>query len=134
MARNWSKLLSRSTTVEGPAPGRTDRLPTDGATGVRSRGTGIDRRSSLPDETRVRVRGVIRSDVVHLLPPYGTAYGLFDEETFGYDCVLASDIYRLTDWIGEYVEASGPLISSGHEGLPRMNVDHLQLLAAKWMR
>lgn len=76
---------------------------------------------------------MIRSDAVHLLPPYGTAYGLFDEQTADYDCALKSDIYRLEDWVGDYVQVTGPL-TDGNEGLPVMYVTRLQLLSTKWMR
>jgi len=77
-----------------------------------------------------RVRGVIRSDVVHLLPPYGTAYGLLDERTADYDCALKSDVYTLGDWVGDHVEVIGPL-SVTDQGLPVMRVTRLQLLTAQ---
>lgn len=78
-------------------------------------------------------RGVIRLEQVYLLTRYRTPYGLFDEQTAGYDCALKSDVYRLADWVGEYVEVTGALADVSKE-LPVMNVTSLRLLRTKWMR
>ncbi len=80
----------------------------------------------------ISVRGVIRLERVHLLTRYRTAYGLYDTSTAGYDCALKSDIYRLADWVGEYVEVTGSLADVGRE-LPVMNVTRLRLLKTKWI-
>jgi hypothetical protein len=127
-------FFSGRTITDRSSRRRADRRPDDGGTTeARDLETGGNLHEFVTEETRVRVRGVIRSDAVHLLPPYGTAYGLFDEQTADYDCALKSDIYLLEDWVGDYVQVTGPL-TDGNEGLPVMYVTRLQLLSTKWMR
>lgn len=91
------------------------------------------RPDSVVEEAEVSVRGVIRSGDIPLLTHYGTAYGLYDYPTAGYDCALKSAVYRLADWVGEYVEVTGTLAEVGKE-LPVMDVARLRLLKTKWMR
>lgn len=79
------------------------------------------------EEEKVDARGVIRLEQVCLLTRYRTAYGLYDRPTAGYDCALKSDVYRLADWVGEYVEVTGTLSDVGEE-LPVMDVTRLRLL------
>jgi hypothetical protein len=67
------------------------------------------------------------------LTRYGTAYGLFDAWIADYDCVLKSDTYRLSEYVGDSVLVSGPL-TDVIGGMPVMKVTHLQLLTMKWMR
>ena len=93
----------------------------------------IGRPGGVAEKVEVSVRGVIRTGDVPILTRYGTAYGLYDYPTAGYDCVLKSDAYRLGEYVGDYVEVTGPLADSGKE-LPVMNVTRLQLLKTKWMR
>lgn len=64
---------------------------------------------------------------------YGTSYGLFDEWIADYECVLVSDVYRLGECVGDSVWVSGPL-RGVIEGMPVMEVTHLELLKMKWMR
>lgn len=85
------------------------------------------------EEAEASARGVIRLEQVHMLTRYRTVYGLYDHPTAGYDCALKSDVYRLADWVGEYVEVTGSLADVGRE-LPVMNVTRLRLLKTKWMR
>jgi hypothetical protein len=77
--------------------------------------------------------GVIRREEVPLLAHYGTSYGLFDEWSADYACVLVSDVYCLADYVGDSVWISGPL-KDVIEGLPIMEDTHLELLKMKWMR
>ena len=88
-------------------------------------------RSVFAKEPEAVARGVIRAEIP-FLTRYGTAYGLFDEGTAGYDCLLKSDAYRLAEYVGDQVRVSGPLAMV--EGMPVMNVTRLQLLKMKWMR
>lgn len=83
------------------------------------------------EEPEATAQGVIWSEVL-LLTRYGTAYGLFDELTAGYDCTLKSDAYRLAEYVGDHVWVSGSLTCVG--GVPVMEVTRLQLLEMKWMR
>lgn len=85
------------------------------------------------EEAQVSARGVIRLERVHLLTRYGTACGLFDEETAAYDCALKSHVYRLDDYVGDFVEVTGALADVGSD-LPVMNVTRLRVLELKWMR
>jgi hypothetical protein len=48
-------------------------------------------RRKPPEEPEAVARGVIRREVVSLLARYGTSYGLFDEWSADYECVLKSD-------------------------------------------
>jgi hypothetical protein len=70
---------------------------------------------------------------VPLLARYGTSYGLFDEWIADHACVLVSDVYRLSDYVGDSVWVSGPL-RGVIEGMPVMEVTRLELLKMKWMR
>jgi len=76
---------------------------------------------------------VIRHDEVPLLARYGTSYGLFDEWIADYACVLVSDAYRLSEYVGDSVWVSG-LLRGIAKGMPVMEVTHLELLKLKWMR
>ena len=76
-------------------------------------------------------RGVIRREVVPLLSRYGTSYGLFDEWSADYECVLKSDAYRLGEYVGDSVWVSSPL-TAVIRGMPVMEVTHLELLKMKW--
>ena len=87
----------------------------------------------VQEEPEAVARGVIRREEIPLLTRYGTAYGLFDEWSVDYECVLKSDAYRLREYVGDSVRVSGPL-SEGIGGMPVMKVTHLQLLKMKWMR
>lgn len=93
----------------------------------------IGRPGATAKEAEVIVRGVIRSGDVPILTRYGMAYGLYDYPTAGYDCVLKSDVYRLGEYVGDYVEVTGALADVSKE-LPVMYVVRLQLLKLKWMR
>ena len=88
-------------------------------------------RSVLAEEPEATAWGVIRTEIP-LLTTYGTAYGLFDEKTAGYDCVLKSDAYQLAEYLGDRVRVSGQ--PAMVEGMPVMHVTRLQLLKMKWMR
>ena len=71
--------------------------------------------------------------MVSLLARYGTSYGLFDEWSADYECVLKSEAYRLGEYVGDSVWVSGPL-SAAIGGMPVMEeVTHLELLKMKWM-
>jgi hypothetical protein len=76
---------------------------------------------------------VIRHEEVPLLARYGTSYGLFDEWSADYQCVLISDVYELGAYVGDGVWVSGPL-TAVIGGVPVMKVTHLKLLRLKWMR
>jgi hypothetical protein len=84
-------------------------------------------------EAPASASGVIRRDEVPLLAYYGTSYGLFDEWIADYACVLVSDVYRLGEYVGDSVWVSGPL-RGVIEGMPLMEVTHLEMLKMKWMR
>jgi hypothetical protein len=86
-----------------------------------------------PLEAAAFASGVIRRDEVPLLARYGTSYGLFDEWIADYACVLVSDVYRLGEYVGDSVWVSGPL-RGVIEGMPVMEVTHLEMLKMKWMR
>ena len=86
-----------------------------------------------PLEAPASASGEIRRDEVPLLARYGTSYGLFDEWIADYACVLVSDVYRLGDYVGDNVWVSGPL-RGVIEGIPVMEVTHLEMLKMKWMR
>ena len=86
-----------------------------------------------PLDAPASASGVIRREVIPLLTRYGTSYGLFDEWSADYECVLVSDIYRLGEYVGDSVWVSGPL-TVVMEGMPLMKVTHLELLKMKWMR
>jgi hypothetical protein len=86
-----------------------------------------------PQEAPASASGVIRHDEVPLLARYGTSYGLFDEWIADYECVLVSDVYRLGEYVGDSVWVSGPL-RGVIEGMPVMEVTHLEMLKMKWMR
>src|SRR5215212_1756857 len=77
-------------------------------------------------------RGVIRQEVLPLLARYGTSYGLVDEWSADYECVLKSDTYRLGEYVGDSVWVSGSL-TAVIGGMPVMEVTHLELLKMKWM-
>jgi len=128
-----NRVLSGRTPANRPSRRIIDLGPDGGIIESRGEETSDELPGLAAEEPQVRVRGVIRSDVVHLLPPYGTAYGLLDERTASYDCVLKSDVHMLGDRVGDYVEVTGPLTMTD-QGLPVMRVTRLQLLAAKWMR
>jgi hypothetical protein len=132
MGTIMTRLLSGHTVVNRPSHQLTDKRTESGTTETRSLETGGDPRGRA-EETWVSVRGVIRSDMVHLLSRYGTAYALLDEQTADYDCALKSDIYRLEDWVGDYVEVVGTL-TDGNKGLPVLHAIRLRLLKTKWMR
>ncbi|MBV9452880.1 MAG: hypothetical protein JOZ19_01970 [Rubrobacter sp.] len=85
------------------------------------------------EEPEAVARGVIRREEIPLLTHYGTAYGLFDECSADYECVLTSDAYRLGEYVGDSVRVSGSL-TKVIGGMPVMEVTHLQLLKMKWMR
>src|SRR5215208_1855265 len=85
-----------------------------------------------PEEPEAVARGVIRQEVVSLLARYGTSYGLFDEWSADYECVLKSDTYRLGEYVGDSVWVSGSLMAV-IGGMPVMEVTHLELLKMKWM-
>jgi hypothetical protein len=89
-------------------------------------------RRKPPEEPEAVARGVIRREVVSLLARYGTSYGLFDEWSADYECVLKSDAYRLGEYVGDSVWVSGPL-TAVIGGIPVMEVTHLELLKMKWM-
>jgi hypothetical protein len=86
-----------------------------------------------PQEAAAFASGVIRRDEVPFLARYGTSYGLFDEWIAYYACVLVSDVYRLGEYVGDRVCVSGPL-RGVIEGMPVMEVTHLEMLKMKWMR
>ena len=86
-----------------------------------------------PQEAPVWASGLIRHEEVPLLARYGTSYGLFDEWICDYECVLVSDVYRLGEYVGDSVWVSGPL-RGVVEGMPVMEVTHLEMLKMKWMR
>jgi hypothetical protein len=56
-----------------------------------------------------------------------------EEETASYVLGLRSDLYRLGDYVEEYVEVSGPVDWEGTE-IPVMDVRRLQVLRQRWMR
>jgi hypothetical protein len=87
----------------------------------------------VPQEAPVWASGVIVHEEVPLLAHYGTSYGLFDEWICDYACVLVSDAYRLSEYIGDSVWVSGPLRGI-IERMPVVEVTHLELLKMKWMR
>src|SRR5215210_7779191 len=107
-----------------------------GRTGVRrepsTRGPS-DPTPRAPQEAAAFASGLIRHDEVPLLARYGTSYGLFDEWICDYECVLVSNVYRLGEYVGDSVWVSGPL-RGVVEGMPVMEVTHLELLKMKWMR
>jgi hypothetical protein len=70
---------------------------------------------------------------VPLLARYGTSYGLFDEWIRDYACVLASAVYRLGEYVGDSLWVSSP-IRGVIEGMPVVEVNHVELLKMKWMR
>lgn len=84
----------------------------------------------LAKEPEATAQGVIRMEIP-CLTRYGTAYGLLDEGTACYDCVLKSDAYRLAEYVGQQVQVSGSLEMI--VGMPAMNVTSLRLLKMKWM-
>ena len=106
-----------------------------GTTGARrepsTRGSS-DPTPRAPQEAAAFASGVIRHDEVPLLAHYGTSYGLFDEWIANYECVLISDVYRLGEYVGDSVWVSGPL-RGVIEGMPVMEVTHLEMLKMKWM-
>ena len=129
-----NRLLTERTITNRSSRRRPDRRSDDGGTTeAGDLETSGNLHEFVTEEPCVTVRGVIRSDAVHLLPPFGTAYGLFDEQTAGYDCALKSDVHELADWVGDYVQVTGPLTGSS-QMLPVMYVTRLQLLTTKWMR
>jgi hypothetical protein len=84
-------------------------------------------------ESMAVARGVIRHEEVPLLARYGTSYGLFDEWSAYYQCVLISDVYDLGAYVGDSVWVSGSL-TAVIGGMPLMKVTHMELLRLKWMR
>lgn len=127
------RIFARHAVADGPPCRLPDEMTGGGPAGARHRDAAMHQREYAAEETPVSARGVIRSDAVHILGRYGTAYALLDERTADYDCALKSDVFRLADWVGEYVEVTGPL-TVREEGMPTMLVTRLQLLATKWMR
>jgi len=122
LCRLWSRRLE----------GRTGKAGRPEASSARCDPARADR-VRRGDESALSVRGVIRREEVLLLARYGTSYGLFDESTAGYECVLKSDAYRLAEYVGDRVEVAGTL-TDGVGGMPVMDVTRLQLLGMKWMR
>jgi hypothetical protein len=88
---------------------------------------------AMTQEPVVASRGVVRRAEIPLLANYGTSYALFNEWIADYECVLISDTYRLGDYAGDHVWVSGSL-TDVIEGIPVMQVTHLELLQMKWMR
>ena len=84
------RLLERLS--HGPAQGETVR--------GRDAGSEVGHTCALSSwrgkapEPEALARGVLRHEVVPLLARYGTSYGLFDEWSADYECVLKSDAYR----------------------------------------
>src|SRR5215217_7661042 len=78
-------------------------------------------------------QGVIRHEVVSLLARFGTSYGLVDEWSADYECVLKSEAYRLGEYVGDRVWVSGPLTAVIGEMPVMEEVTHLELLKMKWM-
>jgi hypothetical protein len=115
-------------------------LPNEYETSIGTRGAQRDPSSRGPSlltpraplEAPASASGVIRRDEVPLLARYGTSYGLFDEWICDYACVLVSDAYRLGEYVGDSVWVSGPL-RGVIEGMPVMEVTHLELRRLKWM-
>ena len=99
------RLLDRLS--HGPAQGETVR--------VRDAGSEVGHTCApsswrgKAQEPEAVARGVIRHEVVSLLARYGTSYGLFDEWSADYECVLKSEAYRLGEYVGDSVWVSGPL-------------------------
>ena len=87
----------------------------------------------IPQEAPVWASGVILHAEVPLLTRFGTSYGLFDEWICDYACVLVSDVSRLGEYVGDSVWVSGPL-RGVIEGMPVVEVTHLEMLKMKWMR
>ena len=99
------RLLGRLS--HGPAEGEIVRVRASarevGHTCARS-GRGqrkVQARKAQEPETVAR--GVIRREPIPLLSRYGTSYGLFDEWSADYECVLKSDTYRLGEYVGDSV-------------------------------
>ena len=113
--------------------GRPGRRPVEAKIPEASSQEAATVRPGGAEEEQAGARGVLRVEQVYLLARYRTVYGLHDYPTAGYDCALKSDVYRLADWVGEYVEVTGPLADVGRE-LPVMNVARLGLLKTKWTR
>ncbi len=78
------------------------------------------------------VRGVVRTEWNLLLVRCGVAYGLMDPECALYLYGLRSEVYRLSDYIGEYVEVFGPVVREDCEP-PVVQVMRLQVLRQRWM-
>lgn len=77
-------------------------------------------------------RGIIRVEHVFLLVRCGVSYGLMDPEGAFYLYGLRSDVYRLSDYIGEYVEVCGPIVREDCEP-PVVQIMRLQVLRQRWM-
>ena len=120
-----------------PAKGETLRVTTSGsevghtcARWGRGQRKAQARTAQAPEAV---AQGVIRHEVVSLLARYGTSYGLVDEWSADYECVLKSEAYRLGEYVGDSVWVSGPL-TAVIGGMPVMEeVTHLELLKMKWM-
>ena len=91
-----------------PAKGETLRVTTSGSE-VGHTCAPLSRGGKSQEEPEAVARGVIRHEVVPLLARYGTSYGLFDEWSADYECVLKSEAYRLGEYVGDSVWVSGPL-------------------------
>src|SRR5829696_4256425 len=100
------RLLDRLS--HGPAQGETVRVRDTGSE-VGHTCAPSSRGGKSPEEPEAVARGVIRQEVVPFLARYGTSYGLFDEWSADYECVLKSDTYRLGEYVGDSVWVSGPL-------------------------
>ena len=87
--------------------------------------------NAIAEEAEATACGVIRMETL-FLTRYGTAYGLLDEITAGYECAIKSDAYRLADYVGDLVWISGPLVMAGE--MPVLEVTNLRLVKMKWMR
>ena len=123
------RLLDRLS--HGPAQGETVRVRDTGSeVGHTCARSGQGGKAQEPEAVG---RGVIRQEVVPFLARYGTSYGLFDEWSADYECLLKSDTYRLGEYVGDNVWVSGPL-TAVIGGMPVMEVTHLELLKMKWMR
>ena len=124
------RLLDRLS--HGPAQGETVRVR-DAGSEVGHTCAPSSRGQRKAQEPEAVARGVVRQEVVPFLARYGTSYGLFDEWSADYECVLKSDTYRLGEYVGDCVWVSGPL-TAVIGGMPVLEVTHLELLKMKWMR
>jgi hypothetical protein len=77
-------------------------------------------------EQEATARGVIRLEEMPFLPQYGTSYVLYDKQDADYVYALKTRQYRFSEYVGLFVEVSGPVTDVGR-AIPVMNVTRIQL-------